>query len=85
MNTTTMTAKNAVKKNTDLTIFSFKRETIAALPGDFPAEHSDCVMVYRLPVGKKVRSEMYLIQLFRATYPWATTICWPAGLRRKLM
>ena len=51
MNATTMTAKNAVKKNTDLTNLSFKRETIAVLHGDVPAKCSVWVMTCRLPSG----------------------------------
>jgi hypothetical protein len=53
MNATTITAKSAVRKNTDLTNLSFKRETLAVLPGDVPADSSEWVMVYRLPLGKK--------------------------------
>jgi hypothetical protein len=53
MNTTTMTAKNAVRKNTDLTNLSFKRETLAVLLGGVSADSSEWVMVYRLPLGKK--------------------------------
>ena len=35
MNATTMTAKNAVRKNTDLTNLSFMRETTGVYPGMF--------------------------------------------------
>jgi len=53
MNATTMTAKNAVRKKTDLTNFSFKRETIIVLHGDVPADCSESVMVYSPPFGLK--------------------------------
>lgn len=80
-----MTAKNAVTKNTDLTNFSLIRETNAVFPGSFPADGFLSVMVCHLPVNKKVRLNEVPRQLFRATYPCATTIFWPSALRRYVM
>jgi hypothetical protein len=54
MNATTITAKKAVKKNIDLTNFSFKREIMTLRAGDASAGHSACVMIGHLPLGKKV-------------------------------
>lgn len=70
MNATTMTAKNAVTKNTDLTNRSLMRETKAVFPGSFPTGFSLSVMVCHLStLLKKVDLRNFIISSGKGDVP----------------
>jgi len=56
MNDTTTTAKSAVRKNTDFTVFSFIRDTFAALQVEFPVSVVRTEMIRRPPVNSKIKN-----------------------------